>query len=319
MAYRSFLLLICAIATLFATSTPAPAYAASPAVVIVTSERSPDYVEAIDAINAEFARGGHPKSDLTVIAASELTAISLSSLTPRLIVALGTPAAQAVVRTESKAPQLFILLTQHSFENLYNGRKTPPSHPISAVYLDQPVSRQLDLLRLALPDLKRIGVLLGPASQDMATKLERAAAERGFRLSSATVDDSKSLYSGLQQVVGGADVLLAVADPLIFNANTIQNILLTTFRAHIPLFAFSPAYVKAGALLAIYSTPRQFGTQAGGIIRAYMQGTPLPKPQYPTEFAVNVNPYVARSLSLSLDEMTLSRRLSQMEKPEKPR
>ena len=205
-----------------------------------------------------------------MLAASELTALSLSSAAPRLIIALGTPAAQALARTESRIPQLFALLTRHSFENLYNGRKTPLPHPISAVYLDQPIPRQLDLLRLALPELKRIGVLLGPAAQGMGPKLERVAAERGFRLSSATVEDSKTLYSGLQRVVNEADILMAIADPLVFNANTIQNILLTTFRARVPLFAFSPAYVKAGVLLAIYSTPGQFGAQTG-MARAFLQ------------------------------------------------
>lgn len=293
----------------------APASAAASAVVIVASERSPDYVEAIEAISAELARGGYSRSDLTVFAASELTTLSLSNTSPRLIVALGTSAAQAVARTESKLPQLFALLTRHSFENLYTGRKTPPPHPISAVYLDQPISRQFELLRLALPEHKRIGVLLGPASQSLAPKLERVAAERGLRLSSAFAEDSKSLYSGLQQVVSESDILMAIADPLVFNANTIQNILLTTFRARVPLFAFSPAYVKAGALLAIYSTPGQFGGQAGVIARAFLQGKPLPAPQYPVAFTVSVNPHVARSLGLSLDENTLLKRLSQMEKP----
>lgn len=292
----------------------APVHAGTPAVVIVTSERSPDYLEAIEAIHAELARGGYSRSDLNVIAANELTSIALAGLSPKLIVTLGTPAAQALARTDSKAPQLFVLLTRHSYENLFNGRRSPPPNPVSAVYLDQPVTRQLDLLRLALPDVKRIGVLLGPASQDQAPRLERIAAERGFRLISTYVDDSKSLYAGLQHVVSEASILLAIADPLIFNANTIQNILLTTFRARMPLFAFSPAYVKAGALLAIYSTPGQFGAQAGLIIRAFLQGTPLPAPQYPAEFTVGVNPYVANSLGLSLDASALTKRLRQVEK-----
>ena len=85
----------------------APASAAPPAVAIVTSEHSPDYVEAIEAIGAELARGGYTRSEYTVLAATELTALSLSSAAPRLIIALGTPAAQALARTESRIPQLF--------------------------------------------------------------------------------------------------------------------------------------------------------------------------------------------------------------------
>lgn len=304
-----YVLLLGAMAIFLATF--APAGAAAPVVAIVASERSPDYDAVIDAIGVELARGGYARSDLAVIGTGELTTLARSSPSPKLLVVLGTPAAQAVANTESRLPQLFVLVTQHGFSTLFSGRKTPPPQAVSAVFLDQPVSRQLDLVRLALPGLGRIGVLLGPASRSQAPMLERVTAERGLRLSSAYVEDGKSLYAGLRQVVDTADILMAIADPLVFNANTVQNILLTTFRARVPLLAHSPAYVKAGALLAIYSTPTQLGGQAGVIARAFLQGAPLPAPRHPVEFAVSVNPHVARSLGLDLDEAALSRRLSQ--------
>jgi len=314
MAVRVLLLLVVALAMSLGTS--AAAGAATPAVAIVTSDHSPDYVEAIEAIQVELARGGYSRGDWTVIDASELSPQTFTGSPPRLVVALGTPAAQALARTEIKQPRLFSLLTRHSFESLFAGRKTPQQPPASAVYLDQPISRQLDLLRLALPEHRRIGVLLGPASLNQTPKLENVAAERGFLISSAYVEDSKSLYTGLQHVVNESDILMAFPDPLVFNANTIQNILLTSFRARVPLFAFSPAYVKAGALLALYSTPRQFGVQTGSIARAFLQGKPLPAPQYPVEYTVSVNHYVARSLGLSLDEAVLLKRLMHIEKPQ---
>jgi ABC-type uncharacterized transport system substrate-binding protein len=105
-----------------------------------------------------------------------------------------------------------------------------------------------------------------------------------------------------------------MADPQVFNGNTLPNILLASYRARIPVMAFSPAYVKAGALLSLHSTPSQVGSQAGVVARSALQGAALPAPQYPTDFTVSVNDYVARSLGLGLDATTLSERLHSLEK-----
>jgi putative ABC transport system substrate-binding protein len=285
------------------------ATAAEPAVAVVTSDGSSAYDEAVAAVIAELARGGLPRSDVTVIAAAELPTRTITL--PRLIIALGAQAAQAVSDVDSRTPQLFALLPRTSFEQIIAGRG--PSRTVSAIYLDQPFSRQLDLLHLALPEAKRIGVLFGPGSRHVAPFLQRAIAERGLTMTSATLERSETLYPLLQQVLGNADVLLALADPLVFNGNTIQNILLASLHARVPLVAFSPAYVKAGALLALYSTPTQIGTQAGALALAALQGRGLPTPQYPAAYTVGVNQHVARALGLNLDEASLSKQLQQME------
>eukprot|EP01032_Pedospumella_encystans_P026470 gene26469-29906_t len=123
-----------------------------------------------------------------------------------------------------------------------------------------------------------------------------------------------TLFTGLKTVLDDADVLLAVADPQVYNSATISNILLATYRARVPVVAFSPAYVKAGALLALYSTPRQIGVQAGALARGVLQGGPVPASQYPQEFSVAVNEHVARSLGLTLDEVALNERMVKLEK-----
>ena len=78
--------------------------------------------------------------------------------------------------------------------------------------------------------------------------------------------------------------------------------------------AFSPAYVRAGALLSLYTTPSQIGVQAAAMAKTVVQGAPLPAPQYPLEYEVGVNEYVARSLGLMLDGASLAERLHRLEK-----
>jgi len=72
-----------------------------------------------------------------------------------------------------------------------------------------------------------------------------------------------TLFSDLDELLIDSDVLLAVPDSEIYNSNSIRNILLSSYRRGIPLVGFSQAYVKAGALCAIFSTPEQLAATSG--------------------------------------------------------
>jgi putative ABC transport system substrate-binding protein len=103
-------------------------------------------------------------------------------------------------------------------------------------------------------------------------------------------------------------VLLALPDAEIYNTVTIRNILLTTYRNKVPLIGFSPGYVKAGALCAVFSTPAQIAEQSLGIIQEYAETHTLPAAQYAKEFEVTVNEQVAHSLGLNIRSVSQLRR-----------
>ena len=141
-----------------------------------------------------------------------------------------------------------------------------------------------------------------------------AASANGLSLAAAYVDDDRALFSALQSVLEVSDVLLAQADPLVFNSNSIQNILLTTIRANVPLVAFSPAYERAGALLALYSTPAQAGRQAAHWVLEVLATRALPAQALePDDFEISVNAQVARVFGLSPDASSLRLELKRRE------
>ena len=119
------------------------------------------------------------------------------------------------------------------------------------------------------------------------------------------VNATEGIYPALKQVIDESEVILALPDPLIYNSANLQNILLTMYRARTPLIAFSPAYVKAGAVLAVYSTPAQVARRAAEMLRQWQSGRGLPLPQKPREFEVAVNERVAASLGLWIDAPNL--------------
>lgn len=284
-------------------------------VVIVSSERSPSYEAAAEAVVAELERKGQTRMDVAQWAASELENAALSGgNAPRLFIALGTEALKRVLGRDVRVPVVAALIPRSGYERVLKEYGKKSSAAVTAVYLDQPFGRQLDLLRLAIPEAQRVGVLWGPESVQQQPMLASALQSRGMQELSGSVAVNGSIFAGLKAALDGADVMLAVADPQVFNSATISNVLLTTYRAGVPVLAFSPAYVKAGALLSLHTTPAQIGTQVGLMARPVVQGGALPPAQYPVEFSVSVNEHVARSLGLMLDTATLADRLRRLEK-----
>ena len=291
------------------------ARAGEPVVVVVISERSANYLEATDALTAELERAGLARADIALFTSAEYSAAAAEAGAPRLLVAVGTGAANLLAAKDSRIPLIATLLPASSFEQIVQTTGRKPSATFSAVFLSQPFSRQLDLIRLALPAARRVGVLWGPDSQAQAAALQVATQARGLQLVAGVVGPGEPAYPALQKVLEDADLLLAVANPQLYNSASIQNILLSSYRSRVPFIGFSPSYVQAGAVFAVYSTPAMIGRQAAVMARSVLQGRGLPAlPQYPQDFKVSVNEQVARSLGLKLDASVLHERLRLMER-----
>jgi ABC-type uncharacterized transport system substrate-binding protein len=235
----------------------------------------------------------------------------------RLIVSLGTDAFRQVSARNTRTAVIAALIPRISFERVLQEANKKPGTNVSALYLDQPFGRQLDLLRLALPATRRVGVLWGPESIHQQGLLNAALQARGMESSEGLYSEGRLLINALRGALQGVDALLAVADSNVFNSSTAANILLTSYRAKTPVLAFSQAYVKAGALLSVQSTSTQAGVQVATMVGHFLQTGILPDNQYPTEFTITINEYVARSLGLSLDAKVLSERLRMMDRTEK--
>ena len=231
----------------------------------------------------------------------------------KLVLSVGLRAAQAALELRSRAPILATLVPKDGFDALSHSALAE-RRLISAIYLDQPYSRQLALIKLAFPERERVGVLLRPGEQSKQDALLAAAKAQRLQLVSAVVGSDNALLPALERVLSTSDVLLALPAPLLYNKNTIQSVLLTSYRYRDPLVGYSQALVRAGALVALYSTPSQIGRHAGEmVVRSFSAGT-LPLPQYPKYYSVSINHQVARSLGIPApDEIGLLEALQRWE------
>jgi ABC-type uncharacterized transport system substrate-binding protein len=224
--------------------------------------------------------------------------------TPQFIVAVGVRALEVMLERHAESlggrvPILATLVPRASYEALV-GRV---GAAVSAVWLDQPLERYLALIRLAMPERTRLGVLFGPDSESLKPALLKAAAAKGLTVYHATLyaqDDN--LYPALRTVLAESQMLLALPDNLVFNPVSLQNILITAYRQRVPLVTYSAAHVKAGATLALHASPVQVAEQTAAAVRAWLGGRGLPAARGMDRFSVAVNAQVGRSLGLSTVE-----------------
>jgi ABC-type uncharacterized transport system substrate-binding protein len=283
-------------------------------VSVVSSDRSAAFQEATESLLLELQRNGVARSDIRLLTSAELVDSAAALEDCRLVITLGTDALRQVATRNLHTAVLAGLIPRLGFERVLRDTNRKAAGNMAALYLDQPFGRQLDLLRLALPQVHRIGVLWGPESVSQQGLLAGAMQGRGLEISEGVYTEGQPLIGMLRSALNEADVLLAVADSTVYNTASASNILLTSYRAKTPVMAFSPAYVKAGALLSVHSTASQAGTQIGTMASHFLQLGNLPASQYPSDFSISVNPYVARSLGLSLDADSLLERLRKLEK-----
>lgn len=219
-----------------------------------------------------------------------------------LIVTLGFKAADWVIE-RTVTPVLAVMIPSTKYVELL-GKQTR-TRQVSAIYIDQPLARQVDLLHAALPESRSIGMLYSSESPVNLKKLQNELARYSLNLVAKHMQNEESLSSDLEDVLARSDVLLAVPDSKIYSSNNIRNILMSSYRQRIPLVGLSQAYVNAGALCAIFSTPEQFAAQASVMTILFAQTLHLPDPQSPKLYTIAVNQDVARSLSITIKSTEL--------------
>ncbi len=224
------------------------------------------------------------------------------TLTPdSVVVAAGVEAAKTVAQAEFKEVSvIYTMLPLSSYHWLRDNDMLARNHKV--VLIDQPAYRFINLARIALPDIKSLGYLYGEVSAEHTQPLIAAAERQQIKLQPVALQNDRRLATTLRGAVMDNDAILVLPDPYLFNRRAIQTLLLASLRGRKPLIAYSESYVKAGALLALYSSPEQLGRQSAEMVNCHSNECPLysgPE-HHPQYFSVKLNNAIARQLGLTV-------------------
>jgi hypothetical protein len=273
-----------------------PGQTAAAQVAVVLSDESAPYQEVHQAIRTQLGNSPHT---LILMKADGLATSAMAGVD--LAVAVGVHAAESLAEVADRTPVLAVLVPRAWYVNtgrarLGNGGR----RSVSAIFLDQPFERQAQLIRLALPEAQRVGVLLSAEQETLLGELSDAMRGHQLSLVPGILSSEDRLISTMESVLPQADVLLAQADPRVFNRHTAQSLFLTSYRYRTPVLGYSRSMTRAGALLSLHTSPAQIGRQAGESVITSLQGGRLPPPAHPAYFSISVNEQVARSLGYTL-------------------
>jgi putative ABC transport system substrate-binding protein len=280
-----------------------PAHAAR-TVTVLLSEPAGIYQDAARALQNELTRvetRDAARYDVRFLHVDERP--NLLSGQDGLIVSLGVRALKYALEAPGSAPVLALLVPSLTYDKLIAELpQTMRRRTISALFLDQPYPRQMQLIRHALPEARRVGVLVGPATAQQGNNIKNAGRESGLDVRIQAIQSRESLFAALNDMAREVDVLLLLPDPQVVSGETLRTLLLQTYRLRLPIVAYAASLVQAGATLGLFATPAQMGAEAGKWIREMdvEKGWIKAMTRFPQRYTVEVNRNVARTLQLTL-------------------
>ena len=278
-------------------------------VTVVMSEISPANQMFVDELAMQLANTQENRLRLSVkvITSGNRLVVAENS---ELVVALGASAFEAAAKLSTSTPVLGLKVTLDDLQDVQEKSKRNNNN-MTVITQNQPNHRVLNLLKFALPEVKRIGVLVGLNGVLNGEGLKLAAQNSGLSIVLQQVNYQVDLMQKLAEVLVKSDALLAYPDAETFNRDTAPAIFLSCYQNKKPVIGYSQSSVAAGALVAVYSDGKHLAQQVAEIAELNKKANSfLPAPQPPKYFSVQVNKQVARLLNIKmLDEKILQKKM----------
>lgn len=232
-----------------------------------------------------------------------------------LLITVGTvPTLIALeVTRDTKIPIVYTLVGSPNATGL-----SPPPPPqavrFTGTSMEVPVVEQLRFLLLALPGLKRLGILFCNATpQAVATgeEAERVSPTLGLTpiLRKVTDDRPETLLQTVTDLVHEKiEALFIPTDPVLAIPKNLQIICHAALRAFIPVMAPEGSSMAYGPFISYHGDFAEIGRQSGRQAARLLNGTPLDQvpPESPEIKILTINLKVAHELHMSLSRQLLS-------------
>ena len=229
---------------------------------------------------------------------------------PDVLVAIGTPAAQAALGVvNGQVPLVFAAVTDPVAAKLVDSWERTDKN-VTGVVDGVPLAKNIALIKELKPDLKKVGTIYngGEANSAAAIKeLKAALAKENLELVEAAATKTAEVQEAAQALVGKVDVILLTLDNTAVSA--VKTIVQTGEENKLPVFASDVGSVKNGAIAAQSFDYREVGREAGRQVAAILRGKPVAEIPVatPKEIRLVINPAAAEKMGLKLPPAVLER------------
>lgn len=221
---------------------------------------------------------------------------------PQLIVTLGSAATERVAKAIKDTPVLFCMALNPLASGFIRSMNSSGNN-LAGSSLDIPPQVQFEAMRSIVPQAKKIGVIYNPQeTESVVQQARKAARDMGLELVAAPVASADKVPDALRALDKSVDILWSVADGTTFSSASMEFLFLHTLRSKLPFMGLSPAFVKAGALLALAVDYQEVGAQCGALAARILAGeSPSSLPvTTPQKVILYVNLKTAETLGLKI-------------------
>ena len=237
-------------------------------------------------------------------------AAELVGLNVDVILAPGTPQAQAAKRATTRIPIVFLAVADPVEAELVTSLPQPEGNLTGLTILAPAQSgKRLELLTEALPGVSRVAVLWNPADRYAALEIgEMVEAARALRvqLQSLTVQNPGEFEWAFEAATrDGAGALSILATPFIAqNLGRIANLAL---EHRLPAIFWARSFADAGGLMAYGPSRRDLYHRATALVGKILKGAkPADLPvEQPMRFELVINLKTAEALGLTIPPLLL--------------
>lgn len=260
-------------------------------VAVIVSQEGPAYRDALAGLRQPLERRSGVEVLVTELNGradrAEAAFKAVRESAPTLIVTLGSLATRESVRRLPGVPLVAgMILTAEEISGSGNA---------TGVFLQFPVAVEMEWMSRMLPNDRRIGILYhSEDNHQRVAEARRLAPGLNLVLQAIRIDAPGRIPDALDNLSRKNDVLWGMVDPMVFNPETAQTLLLFSLKSQLPLVGPSPPWVRAGALFALDRDYADVGLQCAELAEKVLDGAA----------AGSLGPVPPRRVRLSLNKNT---------------
>lgn len=187
---------------------------------------------------------------------------------PKVIVAIGTLAAQAAHSSARNVPVIFSAVIDPVGAGLVHSLHNGEDSRITGVSDFFDVTEQLHIFKAALPSIATVGIVYNPIEQNAVYSLERvnlAAKELGIEVRALPVADSGEIQHLTRKLCRGTDAILILPDNMM--DSELHSVASAAHALGKPVLSSYIDGVKNGAIIAVGVDMRTIGHATGKVIK----------------------------------------------------
>lgn len=227
-----------------------------------------------------------------------------------LILAIATPAAQAVANLTDSVPILVTAVTDPASAKLVKSNEAPGTNVTGTSDLT-PVTQQMDLIKELVPSVKTVGFLYCSSEQNSKFQIDlakKACDKIGIKYIDATVSNSNEIQQVTQSLVGKVEAVYSPTDNMI--AAGVPTVVSVLNAAKIPFIVGEEGMVKSGGLatygINYYELGKQTAKMAVEILKDGKKPADMPIQYLETcDFAVNED--TAKAIGIKIPDDLLAK------------